>query len=120
MGVLIFCNFSPFGRIRLSSVRPTGSGSAATSLNPLAMPSMRLSSSLSRSSIAGESPLCLPASMSRALASLIEARFFSSASAMAIRQEFFSAVASPANFREAVFARRASSVICSRKFTGPK
>ena len=53
-----------------------GIGSAATSRKPLAIPAIRLSSSFRRSSIAVERPICAPASMSLALASLMAAPFF--------------------------------------------
>ncbi len=68
MGVEILRNRKPLGRTRSSRIRPTGSGNAATSRNPFAIPPMRLASSFSRSSIADDSPLLAPAAMSSALA----------------------------------------------------
>ena len=117
MGVLTFRSFRPLGRTRSSSTRPTGSGSAATSRRPLAMPAMRLSSSFSRSSMAEDRPIFAPTSMSRALASLMAAAFCSSASAIASRQAFFSPVVSRDSSREAALACFASWVICSVKVT---
>ena len=93
-----------------------GSASAATSRSPCAMEAIRLSSSLRRSIIALESDNFAPASMSRALDCLSAVVFLSSASAMASRLEFFSAVVSFASSREADFACLASCVICSVKF----
>ncbi len=113
MGVEIFCSRKPLGRTRSSRTLPTGSGSAATSRKPFAMPAMRLSSSFRRSSMADVSPICAPASMSFALADLMASEFFSNASAIARRQRFFSSVVSLASSRDAALACLASAVICS-------
>ena len=116
IGVAIFRNFNPFGRIRSSSTRPVGSANAATSRNPRAIPAIRASSSFSRSSIAAESPIWLPAAMSSAFAAFNAAAFASSADAMASRHAFLSAVVSRASSRDATLACFANCVICSFKF----
>ena len=115
IGVETLRSFSPLGRTRSSSTRPTGSGSAATSRKPRAIAAMRRSSSRSRSSIAADRPIPAPASRSRALASLMAAAPGSSASAIASRQTFFSALVSLANSRDAALACLASWLICSPK-----
>ena len=60
-----------------------------------------------------ESPIFAAVSMSRALAFLMSSRLCSSASAIASRQSFFSAVVSRASSRDAALACLANSVICS-------
>ena len=118
IGVLIFCSRSPLGRTRSSRTLPTGSGNAATSRKPLAMALIRLSSNLSRSSMAEESPILESAFISSSLAALIAGASFSSAPAMASKQAFFASVLNSANSRAAPLAAFASSVICSSNVIG--
>ena len=118
IGVLTFRRMSPLGRSRSSRIRPTGSGSWATSRNPVAMPATRSSFSNKRSSIARERPISRPVSMSLALASWMRAVLFSSASAIASRQAFLSSVDIRVKSREARFACPASPLIWSLKSMG--
>src|SRR5437899_1488061 len=60
IGVEIFFSLRPFGRVRWSRIRPTGSGSAARSRSAWPIAAMRLSSSWRRSSRAEDRPICAP------------------------------------------------------------
>ncbi len=115
IGVETLRSLSPLGRTRSSSTRPTGSGRAATSRKLRVIAAMRPSSSRNRSSIAADRPIPAPASRSRALASLMAAAPGFSASAIATRQAFFSALLSFASSRDAPLACLASCLICSLK-----
>ena len=68
--------------------------------------------------MAEERPIFAPTSMSSALASLMAAAFCSSASAIASKQPFLSAVASRDRSREAALACLANWVICSVNVMG--
>ena len=83
MGTATFCSRNPFGRVRSSSTRPTGSGRAATSRRPLAIAAIRLLLRASRSSIAADSPAARPAPRSCSFASWMMSLFLSRPSAIA-------------------------------------
>ena len=100
---------SPFGRIVSISPSPMGSGSIAVCRSPSAMPCIRFSSSIRRSSIARGVPFSRAAAISPAFASNIFAAFSSSASAIARSAASFTADDVTASRREASFAARACS-----------
>src|SRR5690349_8635680 len=98
----------PLGRVHCATVVPTGSASAAISSTPRAMPSMRLSSSASLSSIAPERPLARAASMSRTLAANNSALRERNDAAIFASARFFAAVLASASAAAAATASRPS------------
>ena len=115
IGEATLVSFSPLGRVRSSSNRPTGSGKAATSRRLFAIPVMRDSFSSNRSSIGSVNPIPAPATMSLAFSSWIDGALASMVSAMVRRHLFFSSVLKLARRREAKRARLAKAVISSVK-----
>ncbi len=115
MGVATRAMSSPLGTVQRASSRPMGSGSAATSSTPLAIASMRLSSSVSRSRSAGVKPL--PAAMSFALAARMSALRARIAAAAASKALFFVSVEASRIARAAPFAAAPSAIISSRRLT---
>ena len=69
-GMRILPTIRSLGRFHIPVTSPTGSGRAATSRRASAMPAMRCSSSISRSSMAAESPFRAPSSRSPAFSAI--------------------------------------------------
>ena len=113
MGTAFFSIFSPSARTVSEMVSQTGSGRAATSRIPLAMPWIRLSFSISRSIMTSDTvPRAF--SISARLAVRMASLASTSAFAMAARAAFFSSVESKATAVLAALARLSiSSMIIS-------
>ena len=104
---------SPLGRRHVSTVSPTGSGSAATWRRPAAISSMRPSVSVSRSTKARACPAARARSRSARLASRIAAVFSSSPRAIWASASFFVRVEASARTRAASFAAFAFVSTCA-------
>jgi NAD-dependent oxidoreductase involved in siderophore biosynthesis len=101
---------SPSARERLSMTFPNGSGKAAISRRPLAMPSTRFSSSFNRSSKAADRPALRPASTSISFLNRMSALLSTRASA----------ISSSARFRlsaEADASARLAALACTQAWT---
>ena len=110
MGTAVFSITRPFGRSTRASTSPTGSGRAATSRMPWAMPRMRSGDRASRSSITS---LTVPLACSRswALAARISSCSASRASAIASSARSFVWVSAIAMASLAPRARSSSSCV---------
>ena len=97
-------NLRPLGRVHSASTVPTGSANAAISSRPVAIPAMRFSSSIRRSTNAAGRPAAFAASMSLALAARIFGVAARSAFAAATSAAFFSSAVAIASLRLAAFA----------------
>src|SRR5262245_38360896 len=98
---------SPFGRRQVSTTLPTGSGSAAICRRPVAISSMRLSVSVSRSRNARGWPSARARSTSARLASVSAAAFSSRARAICASASFLTRVVQSASARAPSRAARA-------------
>ena len=110
IGTAVFSITSPLGRSTRLRTAPTGSGRAATSRIPFAMPAIRSGLRASRSSITSEMrPRA--SSRSRALAARMGAVSASSSSAMASRARSLVCVSARAMAPLACLARASSSCV---------
>src|SRR5574340_1229748 len=107
-GMRIRPTMRSLGRFHMRVTSPTGSGRAATSRRPSAMDFILPSSSISRSSMAAESPFFSPASRSCRFSSMRWGALLMSAMAMFINRSFLAVEESLAMTSE---AWRASSAI---------
>ena len=89
IGTRTFVISSPLGLLLPEMTVPTGSGRAATSSTPSAMPLIRDSLSIRRSKSDSERPFVLPFAKSIRLASIILSALSVSALAIALRASFF-------------------------------
>ena len=110
IGTAVFSITSPLGRSTRDSTAPTGSGRAATSRIPWAMPAMRSGLSASRSSITSE---MVPRAASRSwtLAARMSAVRSSRARAISISARFFNSVSARAMAPLAPLAFFSSSIV---------
>ena len=110
MGTAVFSITSPLGRSTRDSTAPTGSGRAATSRIPWAMPAMRSGLSASRSNITSE---MVPRAASRSwtLAARMSAVRSSRARAISISARFFNSVSARARAPLVPLAFFSSSIV---------
>src|SRR6185312_6000750 len=127
MGVAMREMSRPLGRVQRESSRPTGSGRAATSSTPLAIASMRFSSSARRSSIETLRPFALAFARSSALAARISFMRARSALAAACNALFLVSVeasrmaraAARAAWPSARISLASASLLSARRFMCP-
>ena len=105
---------SPLGRAKVASTRPTGSGRAATSSRPRAIPTMRSGLSASRSSKAALKPFALASARSRALAARTSADRSRNARAAAVSARFLAPAGALASLRAAARASLPTARIAAR------
>src|SRR6266542_574203 len=110
-GMRTFLTASPIGRRQVAVTSPTGSGSAATSVSALAMPSSRFGSSARRSRKAARWPALRAAATSARFSERIRRARFPSAAAAARSASSFCAVGAWESARAASFAATASCLI---------